>query len=550
MEIRWIATYKDILPKGKPKPIEEYFKNVSKAFAFKVGKLLIHNNHKYTSNPNLFFSDWFSKTNARHVENFKMKLSSSMNIVNTISSLNFYECVLKYCGEVDKEEDATMELNLFKAYLVLNTNFSAKSDRFVRNGENEEDELMHIFSFLDQFRSYEYANYITPYLLGATLIKAIEFYIFLERHQQYLDILYKELNVNGWREFLLPLASQGMQISTNRNVTGFDISQGENPENLKDLLSTLILTESNIPDEDFTYLKSNPIYNEGDGKYLVLFNKFFIENIFISTYFRILKNLSNNERTKFRQLFTHDFSEKILFNNAVQRCFSQKQFNCLSGEEFKSLSNDDGEPDACVNNSKCIWLFESKDVFVEKKIKQTDKPQELMETLMKKFLMDGNQKKGITQLWSNIERILNGNWPTNLLPSNLEKIYPIIIVHRTEFNCPGFNRLLDFWHRDKIKELTGKGIDVSKVKPLVVIDIDTLILLSEAKSVTLTDLLDGYIDEVMHLPIASPNKEDNRIEAFLSFYQYIIEKIENLNLFPVERLKQYLPNLFPKSVVN
>jgi hypothetical protein len=546
LEIRRTAIYSDIFPKGKPKPVEEYFINVSKTYAFKIGKFLIANDDQYRINPKQFLYDWFGTKNQTHIDNIASRLTPALFITSVISSLNFYEYVLRHCGESDQLDDDQIELDLFKAYLIINTDYSRKSNRFLMNINNEDEDLQTIILFLDQFRSHEYLNYDLSYIFGTTFIKSIQLFNFLEDHPSYLRVFYKEINHNDWKEYLKRLAFQSLHMVNDRKILGFDIKkENENANLVKNIINNLVLAETVVPDEDYSYLKSSPVFYEGNDRYLVLFNKFFIEKLFIGTYFLISNRLEKKERNSFRELFTHSFSEKILLYNTLNKLFrNSKDVQYFTGDEFKKFSGKDGEPDSYVKGEENCMIFESKDIFIEKRTKQTEYPHTLIKVLRDKFLLDGTQPKGISQVANNIEKLLAGSIAKELQPKNLKKIYPIIVVHRNEFNCFGLNRLLNNWHQEKMSELHKKGLAIEKVLPLVVIDIDTLILLSE-KPFDLCILIDEYISNIMTLPIVKQHKNQKLPrEAFYSFHHYVFSKFNSISLFPKDTLHEYLPELF------
>jgi len=83
----------------------------------------------------------------------------------------------------------------------------------------------------------------------------------------------------------------------------------------------------------------------------------------------------------------------------------------------------------------------------------------------------------------------------NYKPQNVS-IYPVIVVHDELYNVPSLNYILNDWFRKELETL-AEGLDVSKVKMLIVLNVDTLIMYADylrLKKSTLQDLFDKYIE--------------------------------------------------------
>src|SRR5690606_15109109 len=73
-------------------------------------------------------------------------------------------------------------------------------------------------------------------------------------------------------------------------------------------------------------------------------------------------------------------------------------------------------------------------------------------------------------------------------------IYPVLLTHDHQYDTTGFNELIDFWFQDGLLELAEEGLFIHKVKPLSVVNIDSLIYHQEglSKNFALHEALNVY----------------------------------------------------------
>jgi hypothetical protein len=417
-----------------------------------------------------------------------------------------------------------------------------------------------VYMFLKQYTYQDLNNFNLSNAFSATIIKSIEFFLFLENnnnYRSYLDIFYKEVNITDWRTYLQWLLLPIMSIMSSKgNYKGIDISANPQPDVFQNIVRNIILSDIDSPEEDFTTLKSKPLIEEGDGKYLIVHNKFYLEKIFRGVYFIILKKIEKKEGNTFMTIISNEFSEKYLLCNILNDSFNnnatyQAHSEELLKEEFrKANKSQDGLPDYFLKSANSCFVFESKDVLIKKEIKGTEYPSLLVNSFQDKFLFHFDKRGkivdvGIRQLRNNIRRLLTKDYPTSLLLNDCKKIFPILIVHDVSFSCLGFTQLLNRWHWNEIEKIKNDGIDITSVQSLVVIDIDTLILLKEGmekKLIDFQDILEEYIYSVSQ-PIQPPHGLIEAMESFRTFALHFAEQ-NNVPVFPKESILRYTPELF------
>jgi len=111
-------------------------------------------------------------------------------------------------------------------------------------------------------------------------------------------------------------------------------------------------------------------------------------------------------------------------------------------------------------------------------------------------LPNGKRKaKAVTQLINSIRRILKNEFSadTDYYYKDVF-IYPVILTHDLQYDTPGFNELIDFWFQDALSELAEEGLFIHHVKPLSVVNIDSLIYnqVGLANGTPLNEMLNHY----------------------------------------------------------
>lgn len=118
-------------------------------------------------------------------------------------------------------------------------------------------------------------------------------------------------------------------------------------------------------------------------------------------------------------------------------------------------------------------------------------------------------------------------------------------MHYRIFNTAGINKWVNFWFQDELEKLKQEGYNISNVKPLVLIDIDTLIFNKDVfknRNLTLEEVLTYYQDNYINFTVKGRkyHNEDEATQAskdsLIPFGDYLDDKIdsEGLRVIPKE----------------
>lgn len=480
-----VLQFEDIFPEeNKEEPIE-YLKKISKE---NLLKLIGFCNTTPLPNYQNFFSNLETKNEIRYrVDSFLLKSQSAKKKIETISPYS----ILRIAEIIFSNQDILLnkklisteaeELYLFKAFLTINSEYNNYDHKF-QNGQLESFIDFHILQSFQLSELCLHKNDKGEFakLMYATIHK-------LEELLKFLDIkglheikkkLINSFNVESEEKLLYEmkylfgiLAYGKFNNSFTYNLDGL--------EHL-DLLQSILLTKIE-EDEDFTYLKKYPIYLLNDNTFSVINYFYAIDLFYRSTKFRLneiykLQPHLFKEKGDFSSYFNKNFSENFLMKNVLDNIFTKKYF---IGKKYFEIEQKN-EPDYYIRYNNTIYLFENKDVMVNKKIKAARNIQPILDFLKQKFYLNEskNKKVGIHQLINSIEQIVNNNFAFDDFvntKTNFE-IFPILIVHDRIFQSLGINFILNKWFKEELKNRLDDKLNMSRIHNLTVIDIDTLII--------------------------------------------------------------------------
>jgi hypothetical protein len=124
--------------------------------------------------------------------------------------------------------------------------------------------------------------------------------------------------------------------------------------------------------------------------------------------------------------------------------------------------------------------------------------------------------KAIMQLIKSIRRILKKEFPADTDYHYKEIfIYPVLLTHDHQYDTPGFNELIDFWFQEALLELLEEGLFVHHVKPLSVVNIDSLIYNQVVLSTTIA------LHEVLNLYHQNKKIKKQKKKNFKSQEEYM-----------------------------
>ncbi|MDZ7848666.1 MAG: hypothetical protein U5L96_19075 [Owenweeksia sp.] len=232
---------------------------------------------------------------------------------------------------------------------------------------------------------------------------------------------------------------------------------------------------------DFILLRSNPIFKLEEDKYLLLYDLFIIEKIFKGMYFQLSQINSRLDKKlqvkNFKSHYGYRFSEQELLYRAMDALYVSAKVK-LTGQEIDS-NGIDGAPDYYVRQGKNILLFESKDFLIDSKSKLSYDLKTYEEVFEKKLYCDfeTDKPKAVVQLINFIKKLLGTSFPLDQSYNYRDiRIYPIVITHDIQYDTPGLDVMINTWFQEELDDLASEGYYTRKVKPLTIINIDTLLL--------------------------------------------------------------------------
>lgn len=493
-----LLEYEVAFPGEKKLSIEQYLAGGSRDVILKAATFFLglkNHNSKFEGNKE-FLGMFFRKENnvlANQIyDRIKVfeKKDVRIGIINPYSSLKLFEYYFSKPEEPETQTQAEFEVNLFRAYLVINSEFTKKqSVAFPSSKESEEELKIPMMMFCMEYPISDKTNYDINQIWATQMVKSIYLFQFLESNEKTKPLLAAFLayfNCPTWQEYLkslLPLTTPAIK-SEREAHTDIIVEQGKKFEHVCAFIEKLIIQENDELDQnDFLTTRARPFYKIKDGVYRIIFNLFVVEKIFKGVYFLLRdvnKTLPPTSRIKeIKSFYGDEFSEKILCYKVIESIYKDKCIR-FSGKELADMKID-AAPDYYVRKGKNIVLIESKDFLIAADKKMSFDfnvyEEEFGRVLDYQEMPNGKIKaKAVMQLINSIRRILNKEFSADTDYHYKEVfIYPVLLTHDHQYDTPGFNELIDFWFQDALLELAKEGLFIHHVKPLSVVNIDSLI---------------------------------------------------------------------------
>lgn len=482
---------------------EECLKGISKSTLLKIAQTFMAYRDVSIHN---FIETFISQENSDLVQQGLDILSTRRGAIFKIEdyfvltstvSLNFYERIFDIeAPDTDEISSKDIECGVLKAYLLLN-DIEANKDEHILS--TLPDNIPMKPSWLMLIAMLRYHAVINVSLLKefyAQLVKANTFLSFLQEHQPILfRKLLSEFSCNTIEEYLIRFvnfvlpAINSIAKKRKTEITVPLIEDYDEVIHFADALSHITINE----DIDFKSLRSVPMHKIGDNIYIPVMPLFLVEQVYKGLYFRLS---TINKKLKIvpnlKSYIGTEFTEKVLFYNAIKNIFKNRYFQ-RSGVEMDPLSEGRGNPNYYIRNGNKVFIFELKDVLLNSNVITSQDYNIIEPELREKFYKNSKgHNKGVTQLAHNCKDILSGSikWDTAYKPRRV-KIWPIIVVTDNIFSIPGFNQILNNWFQEYL-DTEINGINKDQVRPLTVISLDTLLYLPQKEVPRIDELLSGY----------------------------------------------------------
>ncbi|MUU78454.1 hypothetical protein [Winogradskyella endarachnes] len=513
--------FEDVFPEEEKQEVLFYLKNISRETLLK--SIGFFNTNNLPNFDNFFSSPEIAKDIYDRIVDYSKKngIKNKPETVSKHASLKLSELILSNRKELlEDNENSSIdedEINLFKAFLVVNREINKNQNLESTSNSNFEKlvDFSVIFNFpLSDLAIFENDDLEFLKLIYTTLVKVEFLFDFLNSEPEFENLkahLIASFNTDNEEDFFKEmkyLFGKLLELKTSNNYI-FKVEDENSEKFLTSMTSDDILT-----DEDFTYIKINPIYKIEEHTYSIVNYFYVIDKFYRSSKFKIKEIYESDSDLKskygnFFNFFNKEFSENFLMKKVLDEIFHKPYFT----KKPESDTELPGEPDYYLRHNNNIFVFENKDVLIAKAVKASADIEKINETLKIKFLGDENHKVGIGQLINTIEEILEKKFrfDSYVNSKNNLKIYPILLVHDRIFQTLGINYRLNSWYLESLEERLSDKFNLSNIKSLTVIDIDTIILWSpylKEKDKRFKDILDSHLNKLnSKFKINTPNYE-------------------------------------------
>mgnify|MGYP007050513382 FL=1 len=220
----------------------------------------------------------------------------------------------------------------------------------------------------------------------------------------------------------------------------------------------------------------------------------------------------------------------------------------FSGKELAAMKID-AAPDYYVRKGKNIVLVESKDFLIAADKKMSFDfnvyEEEFGRVLDFEELPDGKIKpKAVVQLINSIRKILKNEFSADTDYHYKDVfIYPVLLTHDHQYDTPGFNELIDFWFQDALSELADEGLFIHHIKPLSVVNIDSLIYnqVGLSNGIPLHEMLSLYHE---NKKVEKQKKKNFKSQAE---YDQYLEEYKQMRMSKLIPFSMFLDKYFHKQ---
>lgn len=527
MNIQRLIELKEIFLEPE-KDLDSYLRGISKRTLLEVGANTMGYLNFLSPTPFTFADDigrFLSPRNQSIAERIFHQISaiekrerSTARILQQKTALQFFQHAWNRPDESETQQEEDIEINILKAYLLLNTKY-IEQQSVATSGSDETLGISKLaaWALSSTFSDFELINHNTPNLFIIQLIKAVNLFLFLESDNKYSALLQAFLryyNSSSWQDYLQSLLAAikfVTQVEKPQRLK-LEIKPGSDfKENYLFLFKHALGPKEELITSDFTSLRGKPFYQERADTFVLLHPVLAIEMLHKGLYFRLKDvnaTLPNAERiSNWRSQYCDLFSEQFLLYPVLDNVFSERGTNYHGADIKETFKNDGyGEPDEYYRLGNCAILFESKDALPAQESKAGHSFSDYVKHLKRSFYYDNHDGKGkidnkaTLQLRRNIVRLLQRAFTFDKDYDSITlTIYSVVVVHDRLYNQPGLNVLVNEWFQQGLAELPSDTPSVQNVRPLIIIDIDTLISYQEHfrdQKMIFEDTLEKYINHV------------------------------------------------------
>lgn len=272
--------------------------------------------------------------------------------------------------------------------------------------------------------------------------------------------------------------------------------------------------------EDYKRFREIPLIKLRNNDFLLIDESFLLGKIFSSLVFSLIPFSGQTVQTFFGN-YDKLFSEEVLMRKYIKQSFktSHKAIR-LDDDEMKMLQPIiSGQVDYYIRIKNCVFLIEYKDVRISAKYRKSRKYKDIEKALFEKFDEIDGKRLGVNQLAYNACQILNGTFTFDKeIKTKKIQIYPILLIHDSQFNLHGLNTLLGRKFRERL------SIRTYQVRDLTVMDLNTFIKYAEKMangSIDFRKAINGYHRYMYKLKSLQHGSLESALDIFNSFSMYM-----------------------------
>ncbi|MBN8879857.1 MAG: hypothetical protein J0I32_20095 [Sphingobacteriales bacterium] len=521
-----LAELQTIYP-GLNKDLNELLKGISKDTLLRIMTHLMGMETYGTEEDDTLqvIESWFSESNQGFAQeaydrimNYEERHGVKLKIVHVISCLQILQRALELedDGALDTKSKEESEIDLFYAMLLLNQHqdYNQTKDK-EKTKKMFPDSWQYMAALLlnYNFPTSDIINFHFKDYAAAQVHKALMLFKFLESSTEgkaLLQRLYKYYQINDWREYIAGILPIIAAWSKRDKASSVDLVLEKNDkyqDNLNFLQRFAMDNYAKQEDVDFRKLRESPLLKLDDHTFRVIHPLFIADKIYKGLYF--LLNQLNSEKppiiNAFRSWYTTHFSEGVCLKNILTYAFPKT--DALLFDEDMKKQHIIGPPDAYLRQGGAAFLFENKDILINAAIKEAYDLEQLMTEIDKKLVVKEGKPIGIGQLITNIRKLLNQE---NQYDPGFDKdtsvIYPILITHDKIFDTAGLNQVLHGKFNAELQQLTKEGLDTSRIRPLIIMNIDVLMEMApllRKGQITLKEVCEAYYAHCQPAPRAA-----------------------------------------------
>ena len=442
-------------------------------------------------------------------------------LLNTIISL------LKCHNQEHRDLTKKDKTRLFKAYLIACDECIVNEVKISKDGSYSADDMLKYYMPFELSKN-------TVLGIKDPFIEFVKSKLFLvdfatsdKLFSSYIDTYISEKGYGSVFNYMSNLFSLSTQLIINKDRTNIVKIESEHSVSMCSFLDNFSI---NVPqDLDNIIIQEKPLYKIEENEYCFLYIKFFVDKFFHSLLFDIAKVIAekgmiNTEKVpayvQIKQMVGQKFTEHYLFYKVINRVLADRRYEKKTGQEM--AKHGDGLPDYYARKAQRIFLFEFKDIQLNRKVISSENYETIIKYIENELVeSDKGRPKGVTQLVNAIDKhfeeiVGNGHEKGDL------QVYPILVYSDSSLDIEGINYYLN---NRFLKILKSRNIRTDiKVKDLVMVNINTLIMFEKAfadKKIKFDILINDFISY----------KESKEQYKVVPFNKYLFQKAKNRGCF-------------------